>query len=293
MSLACIAAPFAVVWQRQHMYDWWRLHNYVASADIAKLATDTSMTDKARNIFYVNRPQLYKKQDFRQQCVKNEQTIVLGCFKSNEGIYIYNVNDARLAGIIEVTAAHEFLHAAYDRLSTKERSRVDALTAEAYKNLKDERIKRNVESYRSGDATVVPNELHSILGTEVAQLPAELETYYKTYFSNRPKIVAYSQKYEKEFSTREATLAAYDKQIDTLKNEIDAANASLKNRADAIDAESSRLDSLRNQNRIEEYNAGIPGYKYMVDSYNRDLSALKAKITKYKNLIDVDRKSVV
>ena len=30
--------------------------------------------------------------------------------------YIYNVNDERLNGLKEVTAAHEMLHAAYERL---------------------------------------------------------------------------------------------------------------------------------------------------------------------------------
>ena len=53
---------------------------------------------------------------------------MLGCYHSNQdGIFLYNVQDARLAGVQQVTAAHEMLHAAYDRLSTKDKNYVDGL----------------------------------------------------------------------------------------------------------------------------------------------------------------------
>ncbi len=38
--------------------------------------------------------------------------------------------------------------------------------------------------------------MHSVLGTEVANLPPALENYYKQYFTNRQAIVNYANQYE-------------------------------------------------------------------------------------------------
>ncbi len=292
LTCAFIASPILVFMQHQNIYDWWSLRSYVAPASVEKLATDTSMTDKARKIFYVARPSLQEKQSFRSFCASAEKTIVLGCYKQGSGIYVYNVTDDRLNGVHEVTAAHEMLHAAYDRLSSSEQTRIDHLTTAFYNGLTDERIKKNVEAYRSRDASVVPNELHSILATEVKVLTPELEAYYKQYFTNRQKVVSYSDQYEAEFSKRSDLVESYDVQLKSIKAEIDAYNESLTRQATVIDAESARLDSLRNSDNIPAYNAGIPNYKRLISNYNSDLSRLKAKISTY-NLIIEQRNSVV
>ena len=67
---------------------------------------------------------------------------MLGCYILNKGIYVYDITDDRLAGVRQVTTAHEMLHAAYDRLSVKERAQVDAMTAAAYEKLDNIRIKK-------------------------------------------------------------------------------------------------------------------------------------------------------
>ena len=79
------------------------------------------MTDKGRNLFYVYDPQLLDKDGFNTQCTIEEQSIVLGCYDGS-GIYLYDISDVRLEGVEEVTSAHEMLHAAYGRLSAKEKS---------------------------------------------------------------------------------------------------------------------------------------------------------------------------
>jgi hypothetical protein len=134
----------AFAWvKNQAIYDWLHLRNYQPSAAIAQLATDTTMNSATERLFYVYHPELQTKEVFNQSCSGSEQTIVLGCYVSRQGIYLYNVTDERLKGVIQVTAAHETLHAAYERLSGSERKKVDAMTANAYAQVTDERVKGN------------------------------------------------------------------------------------------------------------------------------------------------------
>ena len=174
---AMIAAlPFVGIWQRQAIFDWWRLRDYTPSNRIVELAANTTMTEDGKHLFYVYHATLQTADEFNQSCDFSEQSIILGCYVSGRGIYIYDVKDERLNGIHEVTAAHEMLHAAYERLSSKERQKIDALTQKAYEQSANERIRGTVDAYKKRDPSIVPNELHSILGTEVRDLPAELET---------------------------------------------------------------------------------------------------------------------
>src|SRR6185295_11567695 len=102
------------------------------------------MTPDTRRLFYVYHPVLEDKQAFNSHCTDSEKTIVLGCYISRTGIYLYDVTDSRLNGVEQVTAAHETLHAAYERLSSSERKRVDGLTAQAFAQVTDQRIKDTI-----------------------------------------------------------------------------------------------------------------------------------------------------
>jgi len=282
-----VVAPLAAYLQRQNIYDAWRLRNYDVPAQVASLATDTTMDDYARKVFYVSRPQLQDRDTFRASCSDFEKTIVLGCYRSGVGIFVYNVSDSRLNGVLQVTSAHEMLHAAYERLSRKDKANVDQLTAEAYASLTDKRVIKNIESYRSRDASVVPNELHSILATEVRILPAELENYYRRYFIDRSKIVGFSEQYEGEFTKREEAVAAYDAQLTTIKSDIASLNASLDDGGKDIERKNNELDSLLAQRSISTYNSKIPAYQRAVANYNADVGSLKAAINSYNDIVDM------
>jgi len=164
-------------WQRMALFDAWRLRNYTPPTDIVALADSTTMEDNARRLFYVYHPAVLDKTLFNMYCRDDEHSIVLGCYRSGKGIYIYGVEDPRLNGIKEVTAAHELLHAAYERLNTKDKAYVDKLTNQTLAGITDERILSTVELYKDKDAETLNNELHSILGTGVRTLPAELEAH--------------------------------------------------------------------------------------------------------------------
>ncbi len=274
-----IVAPFVVWTQRWSIYDAIRLRGYNPPAQVAQLATDTAMNDDTRKLFYVYHPDLQDKVAFHNSCKSSEKTIVLGCFVSGTGIYLYNVTDARLAGIIQVTAAHETLHAAYERLSSSEKERVNNLLEDAYTKVTNQRIKDTVNDYRKNGADV-SNELHSILGTEVRTLPPELEQYYARYFTNRLKIVAYSEKYEQAFTERKALAEQYFAQMEALKKQIESLNSELDSKKSDLEAQSANLQTQRaNVTNAAAFNA-------QVDSYNRQVAAFNAKVRQVATLIE-------
>ena len=284
-----LLAILGLAWlNHQNIYDWWRLRGYNPPAAVAALASADSMNSKATHIFYVNHPRLIgNSANFRSQCSANEQTIILGCYHPDQlGIYVYDVKDQRLSGIEEVTAAHEMLHAAYDRLSGKDKANVDKMLQDFYKNgLNDQRIKDTIESYKETEPNDLVNEMHSIFGTEVTNLPAPLESYYKRYFDNRSAVVTFSEKYEAEFTSRKSRADQIESQLKSLKVKVDNEEANLNAQRSKINSDQSRLDSLRSSGRTSEYNSQVSAYNAEVDDYNAGVATYKADISRYNALV--------
>lgn len=279
------AATAIAWWQRYAIYDWWRLRGYEPPAKIVQLADETTMVSSTRKLFYAYHPSLESKSTFNTHCPVGEKTIVLGCYVKNVGIYLYDVKEERLHGIVEVTAAHEALHAGYDRLSGRERDHVNSMLQNAYESVKSERIRKTIESYRANGADV-SNELHSILGTEVRNLPADLEAYYKRYFSNRSVVVDFSEKYEKAFTDRQAEISRYDQQLKDLKGQIESLTALLKQQVQDIDSSYNRLQQLKNSGQVEKYNAGVPEYNQSVSEYNAGARRAENLINQYNVIVE-------
>lgn len=286
VSIAFIAGTLWGITHVQDIRDWWALRGYQPPQRIVQLADKTTMQPGARKLFYVNQPQLNDKPSFRDNCPAFEQSIVLGCYVSNKGIFMLDVKDPRLSGIIEVTAAHELLHAAYERLSGKERREVDRMTSTFFAQLNDQRVKDTVERYRAKEPDVVPNELHSILASEVRELSPELETYYSKYFADRKQIVNFSEKYEQTFVDLENQVKSYDVRLAKLKKQIESNQAELERQSEEVDRERKRLDSLLRSNQTEAYNAAVPGFNSLVNRYNDLIKTTKALIEQYNSLVE-------
>lgn len=291
-SLALVAAFAAVAvlgWtQAQSIQDWFKLRNYTPPANVASLAAQDTMTAKAQHLFYINHPQLVTGVSaFRQDCSETEQTIVLGCYHPIEsGIAVYNVKDSRLNGIQQVTAAHEMLHAAYDRLPNSEKQQVDSWLVSYFKNgLHDQRLIDTINAYEKTEPNDVVNEMHSVFGTEAANLPNNLENYYRQYFSDRAKVAAYAASYEKEFTTRIDEISSDEATLGSLKTKISTEEQTLNNELNKINSDRTQLDNLRSSGQIDQYNSMVPGFNSEVDNYNSGLSQLKSDIDAYNNLI--------
>ncbi len=291
--IALLVVPVGLFLNRQAIFDWYRLRNYSPPAEIAQLAETTTMTDEAKRLFYVFYPELQDKEAFNASCRNIELSIVLGCYVQGQGIYIFRVVDPRLDGIEEVTAAHEMLHVAYERLSRSERERVDTLTREAFDLVTNERIIRTLDSYRERDAGVVPNELHSIIASEVRDIPEELEAYYAKYFTDRTAVVSLSEQYEKAFTERKDRVEAFDRQLEALRGQIDSAQSSLDRLQGSLNSERSRLDALLAEGRNQEYNAAVPGFNNLVRSYNNTVAGTQRLIDEFNRIVVARNELVV
>jgi len=278
-----------VVWQRQAILDWALLYHYTPPTAVTQLASDDEMTAKAIHLLYVNHPVISAGKPFTSHCPPgSEKTVVLGCYIGNDrGIYLYQISDTRLNGVEQVTAAHEMLHAAYRRLSSGQRAKVDAMLQSYYDHgLTDQRIKDTIDAYRKSEPHDVVNEMHSIFGTEVANLPGPLEVYYKQYFTDRTKVAAYTAAYQGEFTSRQTQVAQYDTQLKGLEQQIKANETQLEIDKKSLATQNQQLDSERSSGQIAAYNSGVQSYNRAVDSYNRRLTDTKNLISQYNTIVE-------
>lgn len=286
-AIVGLLALGAIWTQRDAIIDWLALRDYTPSSAISQLADDATMTSKGRDFFYVNDPQIEDRAAFNQDCnSQREKALILGCYHGNrQGIYLFKVDTSELKGVEQVTAAHEMLHQAYDRLNSTQRAHINQLL-ESYRehDLRDEQIKEQIAAYEKSEPNDVINELHSLFGTEVGNLPAELEDYYKQYFTDRAKVVQYYNSYQDAFRSRQAQIDAYDKDLESRKIQIDTLEQSLEQKLAQLDQMKAQMDKYR-RNNVSAYNNLVGPYNTLVDVYNSGLDDLKQKIATYNEIV--------
>jgi hypothetical protein len=227
-----------------------QLRFYTAPAKVILLANDTQMTDKARRIFYLAQPTVHPGKG--NSCNIGGDGVVLGCYSpAKNRIFIEEVEDVKLDGVTQVTAAHEMLHAVYHRLPAREKQDVDRELATVFAKTTDQRLIETIASYRKRDPRVVPNELHSFLGTEVASLSPFLDNYYQQYFKDRSAVVKYAQQFSKNFDELEA-------EADVLFAKFQVLERELKELAAAN----------RKENLAGIYNQKVNEYREVIKRYN-------------------------
>lgn len=281
--LSLLAGSVAFVLRIRDITDWFKLRNYEPSSEIVSIADNSDLNSYGRRLFYVNYPELLDKTSFGKSCSVGEETIVLGCYVSNKKIYLFDVVEPKLEGVEEVTASHEMLHAAYDRLSPGDKDYVNQLLEDAYSRVTNERIIKNVNSYKSRDPNVVLNELHSILGTEVRDLPKDLENYYSKYFNNRNAVVTLAEAYEEEFESLETQIEAYDSQLSQINGQIVRIQAELETQNTSLKKEKDSINTLKSD--VEAYNRAVVAYNIKVKAYNDDVNSAKALVEQYNSIV--------
>lgn len=299
VMLILIVATGAGFWlHHDQIMDWAASRRYQPSAVVSQLVADTTMTPYAKRLFYANRPVVEDKQQFNQHCKDpSEQVAVLGCFTGNRmGIYVYDVTDERLNGVEQVTAAHEMLHQAYQRLSSQERTRIDGLLQEYHDLKASQKLKDKIASYKDSEPGQLQNEMHSIFGTEATDLPPELETYYKQYFADRQKVLAIHQKYQAEFDQRITQIHDYDARLTTLKSQIEANKNELQAKESDLRQRRSQMDAYLAAGQVREYNAAVPGfnadvavYRNLVDQANRTIDEFNSVLARRNELAVQER----
>jgi hypothetical protein len=271
-----IGASIWAVFNRQFIVDQFTVWQYDMPAAVAVLAEDSGMNDHGKFLFEASQPELNDRANFNKNCTMREsQAIVLGCYATRR-IYVFDVTDERISGVRIVTAAHEMLHAAYERLGAGERERVGKLLNEQLARTTDQELLDLVKIYEETEPGQELNELHSLFATEVADLIPDLETYYEKYFTDRSKVVAAYAKYHKVFSDLDARAKELEKQLNAKNAEITAATAQYQSDVAQLTAD------------INEFNAcaGKPNCFASQAAFQRARAALIARQNALTNAAD-------
>ncbi len=266
ISLAILAAAAWVFINRQPILDHVLAWSYRPSPEMAQIVKADTMTDEAKLYFYASHPAIENRGQFNTDCqaVQTEQAAVLGCY-TGQRIFIFNVDSKKLDGIKQVTAAHEMLHAAYDRLSGSERTKVDKLIGEEAKQNTNPDIKELVKLYEKSEPGEKLNELHSIFGTQVADLSPALENYYKQYFNDRSKVVKMYDDYHSVFLKLKSKQDRLVAELNTLAGQIKQLEAAY-------------ASAVADYNRdVESFNTRASSGRMSRSEYKSEKAALKSR----------------
>jgi chromosome segregation ATPase len=270
---------------RQMVIDQVAYWQYKPSADIAALAERADMSDKGRYYFYASFPEVQDRQKFNSSCntTRTQETVVLGCYTGRH-IYIFDVEDAKLNGIKEVTAAHEMLHAAYERLDPSERDRVDTLLDKVAKATTDDNLKTLLSAYDKSEPGERLNELHSILGTQVRNLGPELENYYKQYFTNRTALVDLSDKYESVFNSLKSQQQQLASELEQLAQDLTAESNRYNQAISQLNADIADFNTRATSGSFSsqaQFNSERDSLVARQESLKVERNVLNAKIAQY------------
>lgn len=223
------------VWgHRQYIQDWMVVQRYTPTSEIVSIADQVGFTDYGRLLFYASEPEVSNADTFNTRCGRKESgTAILGCY-SDGGIYLYRITNKELDGIEQVTAAHEMLHAAWERMTDQQRTEVAGELEKAYQRVKTAKLEERMGYYERQQTGARANELHSILGTESTELGEALEKHYREYFKDRQAIVAMHKKYEAVFTALEDKAEAIRKELETEAPKINNAIAAHNQAVDAL-----------------------------------------------------------
>jgi hypothetical protein len=263
-----IAAP------SQYYFSDWQAYQNLNKSSVAQTYIDKlQLTDKSKYIIAGADPQIKSKADFNAACTPQGQMIELGCYISGmpDHIYVMQIQDPSVQKVMDVTAAHEFLHAAYTRLTPKKQEEVNTMLARQLPLIKDENLQKRLEGYAKTEPGQQNNELNSIFGTEYSKLTPELETYYAQYFKNRGMIVAWNTANTTYINGKEAALKKDKAQIQADKDKLDVLEA--------------RMNTYISQGDIALYNALVPSQNAQVRQINAEIKTYNADIASYNDLI--------
>jgi hypothetical protein len=225
------------------------------------------MTDRSRFIFFASHPEINTADAFNANCKRKEaSSMILGCYTNNR-IYVYQVENPQLSGVEEVTAAHEMLHAVWQRLDDSTKRTVGALLESAYKRVRTDELDQRMQYYEKAEPGERVNELHSIIGTEFRDLGPELEAYYSQYFLARGTVVDLHDSYKAVFD-------ALDKKSQALKTKIEQETTSLNQ---AIQSYNTSVNSL---------NGAIATHNAAYGSLDRTNAASVAQYNQTKRQLD-------
>ncbi len=270
----------AAIWlflNRQQVLDQITVWGYEPTSQIQTIDQRVAFTDKGRFVFYATRPEVEDQQAFNTKCPRQEAgSPILGCYTTTDRIYIYDLTNNKLDGMEEVTAAHEMLHAVWYRTSAEEREKLTAQLEGAYQKLDIPALTTRMEYYQRTEPGEFANELHSILGTEVASLGEPLESYYAQYF-DRGVVLGLHQQYSDVY------LALHER-ADELFANMETLSNTIKTQSDQYESAANQLSS-----DINAFNARAQNGTF---SSQAQFNAERAALIRRSNALEADRQAL-
>ena len=289
------------------------------SAEVKQLAQSTTMTPLAQRLFYRQQPTLEPPSMFWEQCKVPHGNIVLGCyieekkgaFRKRSKIVIQNVIDPKFSGTMEVTAAHEMLHAAYARLEKQQREEIFQQLHAARQQVENPRLLNLLANYETQGKDRYGHELYAHLGTELEDLgnPA-LEEHYKQYFRDRQKVVTFATesvrvvaKFEKQADDLEVKIGQLEQQLvkshqglQKIESRINQLSAKLQQQQQKLQRTQASVNSAPSQAKANHLVAKVKreqsAYNRQVKNYNHQVKQQKKSIARFNQLVKDYRQKV-
>lgn len=296
VALLCVlalagTAAFALS-HRQEIRDHFAAMGFEPSARVVEITRTLRLTDSGRRVFFATHPTVDGSQNFNEQCSEvdhSERGHVLGCY-TGERIHLFNVTDERVQGVVEVTAAHELLHASYSRLGEGDRAALAPRLRTAYEELaeRDPRLRERMAVYEHLSEAAFANELHSVLGTEMRELPEWLEEHYAQWFEDRAALVDTFEAYHSVFVDLQRQAEALESEMATLRSDIEDRKAAYDDAVRGFNDDaaefSARNDRYEFSEAPDEFARIRDELAQRREELERTLGELQADIDRYKNL---------
>ena len=270
------AVAFAII-NFQALKDTYFAMTFSPSNEISEIEKSLELTDKGHRIFFASSPVINTADDFNQNCKSaGEDVSTLGCY-NGQRIYIYNIDSEELKGIKESTAAHELLHAVWQRLSTADRENLIPTLESVYEKSSED-FKKTLKTY---DESAKTEEIYVRSATQIKSLPENLEKHYAEIFEDQDRIVDFYESYIAPFNAIEQETEALHAELDEIMARIE------QGRAD-YDVRSTNFSTA-----VTEFNdcasvAGCFASNYAFSTRRSELLAEQSSLNDLLNSINAD-----
>lgn len=274
LSSLFIVAAISLFFNRQLILDQLSVWSYAPSNEIVAITERVSMTDSGLFAFYATQPEIKNQASFNEACPRQEAgSPILGCYTTDDRIYIYNLTNQQLDGMKEVTAAHEMLHAVWYRTSETEKEELTTTLKDAYARINNTDLKERMDYYKRTEPGEFVNELHSILGTEVAGLGEPLESYYNQFF-NRAAVLKLHDQYNTIYKS-------LHNRADTLYLQMEALSNSISQRSETYNSAATQLSA-----DIDAFNSRVDNGSFLSQ---RQFNTERAELVRRSEALEVER----
>ncbi|QNE46437.1 hypothetical protein F1C58_05610 [Glaciihabitans sp. INWT7] len=283
LALILVAAGVLAFLGFQRLLDQYTVWTFRPSAEVSALIDSSHLTEEGRFQFLASKPVIESSTTFASSCASNQEgSGILGCYlPRNRSIHLFAVTDPRLLGLTDVVAAHEMLHAVWDRLNTAQQQQlVPLLEHEAAKLAGNADFQARLEYYAKNEPGERDNELHSIIGTEIASISPELEAHYAKWLGDRQAIVALQVKTDAVFTDLENRSIALSSSLDSLRSTIDAEYAAYTSGYAQLNADIRRFNArtdFTSNRQIDLAEAALDARQVALDAKYADVLAKTAE----------------